>query len=116
MSAVDSIRLDRQEMKSAKLDALVCRLSENVVYLTDYGPHHGFSVVVLPRASLEWLLVPEVEREYVGGAAARNLAFRLGRSERSDEITEADLFLASSGSFRCTARAPGIDGQLSIRK
>jgi Xaa-Pro dipeptidase len=70
MSAVDSARLDRlrQEMKSAKLDALVCRLSENVVYLTGYWPHHGFSVVVLPREGRARLFVPEVEREYTDDA------------------------------------------------
>src|SRR3990172_4882172 len=70
MSAVDSARLDRLrvEMKSAKLDALVCRLSENVVYLSDYGRNQGFSVVVLPREGRARLFVPEVEQEYTDDA------------------------------------------------
>jgi len=48
---VDTSRLKRlrEGMKEAGLDALVCRLPENVVYMTDYWPHHGFSVAVLPK-------------------------------------------------------------------
>jgi hypothetical protein len=36
-------------MVSARLDALICRLPENVVYLTDYWPHHVFSVAVFSK-------------------------------------------------------------------
>ena len=39
----------QKKMAEEDLAALVCRLPENVVYLTDYWPHHGFSVAVLPR-------------------------------------------------------------------
>ncbi len=59
-------RIERlqKKMTAEGLDALVCRLSENVVYLTDYWPHHGFSVAVLPREGKPLLFVPEVEVEY----------------------------------------------------
>ncbi len=59
-------RIERLQKKMAAegLDALVCRLSENVVYLTDYWPHHGFSVAVLPREGNPLLFVPEVEVDY----------------------------------------------------
>ena len=51
MAENDRARIERLQKKMAEegLDALVCRLSENVVYLTDYWPHHGFSVAVLAR-------------------------------------------------------------------
>lgn len=67
MSGVDLDRLNRtqREMKQAHLDALVCRLPENVVYLTDYWPHHGFSVAILPPSGKPVLFLPEVEAEYV---------------------------------------------------
>lgn len=67
MTGVDLDRLDRtrREMKQARLDALVCRLPENVVYLTDYWPHHGFSVAILPSSGKPVLFLPEVEAEYV---------------------------------------------------
>ncbi len=48
-------------MQEAGLDALVCRLPENVVYLTECWPHHGISVAVLAQQGLPTLFIPEVE-------------------------------------------------------
>lgn len=66
MADRERARIERLQQKMAEegLDALVCRLSENVVYLTDYWPHHGFSVAVLPREGKPLLFAPEVEIEY----------------------------------------------------
>jgi Xaa-Pro dipeptidase len=66
MTQVDALRLERLrgKMKEAGLDALVCRLPENIVYLTDYWPHHGFSVAVLPKTGKPLLFLPEIEEEY----------------------------------------------------
>jgi Xaa-Pro aminopeptidase len=66
MTSPDVDRLDRvrREMVSARLDALICRLPENVVYLTDYWPHHAFSVAVFSKDGTSLLFVPEVEAEY----------------------------------------------------
>jgi Xaa-Pro aminopeptidase len=51
-------------MDETGLDALVCRLPENVVYLTEYWPHHGISVAVLAREGKPTLFVPEVEASW----------------------------------------------------
>lgn len=66
MEKIDQIRLDTLQTKMAKenLAALVCRLPENVVYLTDYWPHHGFSFVVFPQQGKPKLFLPEVEVDY----------------------------------------------------
>jgi Xaa-Pro dipeptidase len=66
MAKIDTVRLSRLQNKMAGEDlaALVCRLPENVVYLTDYWPHHGFSVAVLPREGKPMLFLPEVELDY----------------------------------------------------
>ncbi|MER3513666.1 MAG: hypothetical protein C4310_04105, partial [Chloroflexota bacterium] len=77
MTEVDTLRLG-DKMRAAGLDALVCRLAENVVYLTDYWPHHGFSVAVLARDSKPLLFVPEVEAEYIDPAWAEVLPFGWG--------------------------------------
>ena len=63
MTEIDQPRLNRIQKMMAEQDlaALVCRLPENVVYLTDYWPHHGFSVAVLPREGTPLVFVPEVE-------------------------------------------------------
>lgn len=66
MTAIDQARLDRLQalMKEQGVDLLVCRLPENVVYLTDYWPHHGVSVALIFQNGLPQLLAPEVEAEW----------------------------------------------------
>ncbi len=66
MVANETQRQDRlrAKMKETGIDVLVCRLPENVVYMTDYWPHHGFSVVVFPKDGKPRLFLPEIEEEY----------------------------------------------------
>lgn len=66
MSQIDNERLEKLQGKMIKegLAALICKLPENVVYLTEYWPHHGFSFVVFPQKGKAQLFVPEVEEEY----------------------------------------------------
>ena len=51
-------------MKQDGIQALVCRLPENLVLLTDYWPHHGFGLVVLPQEGKPLLFAMEAEVEY----------------------------------------------------
>lgn len=83
---VDTMRVERlrEGMKAAGLDALVCRLPENVVYITDYWPHHGFSVVVLPREGKPRLFLPEIEEEYAKPNWADYTAFGWGLLKDGD--------------------------------
>ncbi|MBT9165657.1 MAG: putative peptidase [Chloroflexi bacterium] len=80
MTEREQIRLERLQAKMAAEDlaALVCRLPENVIYLTDYWPHHGFSVAVLPREGKPMLFVPEVEEEYAQNGWAEVTTFGWG--------------------------------------
>jgi len=71
-------------MKTAGLDALICRLPENVVYLTDYWPHHGFSVAVLPKDANPLLFVPEIETEYADADWAAVIPFGWGLLKDGD--------------------------------
>lgn len=66
MAQNETQRVERlQNMMNAEgINALICRLPENVVYLTDYWPHHGISVAVLPKQGKPILFIPEVEREW----------------------------------------------------
>ena len=86
MTAPDVDRLDRvrREMVAARLDALICRLPENVVYLTDYWPHHAFSVAVLTKDGKSILFVPEVEVDFTDPAWARVTSFGWGLLKDGD--------------------------------
>ena len=66
MGKIDKKRIEALQEKMAKegLAALVCRLPENVVYLTDFWPHHGWSFVVFPQQGKPQLFVPEVEVDF----------------------------------------------------
>ena len=54
MSEKDRLRVQRLQelMIQADVQALICRLPENVVYISDYWPVHGISVVVLAQGGL----------------------------------------------------------------
>lgn len=63
VTTIDRERLDRirAAMREQDIDLLICRLPENVVYLTDYWPHHGVSVAVLTQDGMPEVFAPEVE-------------------------------------------------------
>lgn len=86
MTEVDQTRLERlqQMMRAEDLAALICRLPENVVYLTDYWPHHGFSVAVMPVEGRPLLFVPEVEQEYAQNGWAEVTPFGWGLLKDGD--------------------------------
>ncbi|NMB88337.1 MAG: aminopeptidase P family protein [Chloroflexi bacterium] len=86
MAGQERARIERlqSKMAAAGIDALVCKLPENVVYLTDYWPHHGFSVAVLPRTGKPALFVPEVELEYTRSEWADVTTFGWGLLKDGD--------------------------------
>ena len=86
MAENERARIERLQKKMAEggLDALVCRLSENVVYLTDYWPHHGFSIALLTREGKPLLFVPEVEMQYTKPDWADVTAFGWGLLKDGD--------------------------------
>ncbi len=95
MAEIDAVRLERlrESMKAAGLDALVCRLPENVVYLTDYWPHHGFSVAVLPKDGKPLLFLPEIEAEYANPDWAEVTPFGWGLLKDDDLYANYRRFL-----------------------
>jgi Xaa-Pro aminopeptidase len=60
---LDRDRQIRAALTDAKLDAIVCRLPENVVCLTGYYPQIGCSLVVYPAEGEPVLICPRNERE-----------------------------------------------------
>jgi Xaa-Pro dipeptidase len=72
---------NRQAMAHFNLDAVICRLPENVLLLTDYWPISSFAFAVAPREGATSLIVMDTEEELVPpGTVDRVLAVstRLG--------------------------------------
>ncbi len=88
MAEVDMLRRERlrEKMQESDLDALVCRLPENVVYITNYWPHHGFSLAVVPQEGKPLLFLPEIEQEYADKDWAEVTTFGWGL------LKDADLY------------------------
>jgi len=65
MPDVDRERWERvrRALAEARLDALVCRLAENVVLLSGYYPNIGGSMVLFPREGEPTLLLPRFEND-----------------------------------------------------
>ena len=99
MAATDLLRVERlrERMRESNVDVLVCRLPENVLYLTDYWPHHGVSVALLPRDGMTLLFVPEIEGEYANPAWAAVVPFGWGLLKDGDLYDSYRRLLAQAG-------------------
>jgi Xaa-Pro dipeptidase len=71
-------------MEETGLNALVCRLPENVLYLTNYWPHHGLSVAIFPRDDKAVVFLPEIETDYADQSWADVRPFGWGRLKDQD--------------------------------
>jgi Xaa-Pro dipeptidase len=66
MSKVDQKRIDKLQakMREEGLRAIISKLPENVVFLSNYWPQHGFSIAVRSADGESLLFVPEIEEDY----------------------------------------------------
>jgi Xaa-Pro dipeptidase len=89
MAEKDTLRVQRLQalMGEAGIKALVCRLPENVVYLTEHWPHHGISVAVLPEEGRPTLFIPEVEQEWGNKEWAEVVPFGWALLKDQDQYT-----------------------------
>ncbi|MCX8025301.1 MAG: aminopeptidase P family N-terminal domain-containing protein [Thermanaerothrix sp.] len=86
MSTSKRLRVEKLQrlMQKEDISVIICRLPENVVYITDYWPHHGISVALLPREGKPVLFVPEVEQEYTQPEWAEVVPFGWGLLKDKD--------------------------------
>ena len=68
----------RARLRQAGMDALVCRLPENVLCLTGYWPRSGVSFLFVPADGVPLLIAPELEAPFLPLGAAQAL-FPWGR-------------------------------------
>lgn len=117
MTTNDRQRVERLQRLMAQEDlfAIVCRLSENIVYLTDYWPHHGFSVAVLPRDGKPFLFAPEVEVEYTKPDWAEVTPFGWGLLKDKDLYENYQRLLAQAfNKLGLKGKKVGFEGSFEV--
>lgn len=67
MGQVDTERVERvrAELARARLDAVVCRLAENVLMMTGYWPNVGYAIAIFPLEGEPILIAPRGEDPWI---------------------------------------------------
>jgi Xaa-Pro dipeptidase len=117
MSENERLRVIRLQelMAEAGVDCLICRLPENLVYITEYWPHHGISVAVLPNEGQATLFVPEVEAEWANPAWAEIVPFGWALLKDQDLYTSYRTHLSKiRDGLKLTGARIGVEKGLEI--
>ena len=117
MTEKDNKRVDRLQdlMRQAGFDCLICRLPENVVYITEHWPIHGISVAVLPQEGRPTLFIPEVEEEWGNKDWAEIVPFGWSLLKDKDLYTSYHELLTSISESLGLSRAKiGIEQDLEV--
>ena len=117
MAQIDVERLGtlQKKMVEQNLAAMVCRLPENIVYLTDYWPHHGFSFVVFPQKGKAQLYIPEVEEEYTSPDWADVTTFGWGLLKDGDLYENFRRLLTSAcKSLDLNGKTVGVEQSFEV--
>ncbi|MBE3089218.1 MAG: aminopeptidase P family protein [Actinobacteria bacterium] len=70
---VDRIYKVRKSMEENKIDVLILRLSENVLFLSGYWPLNGFSFIVFFIEKDPVLIIPEGEKKYAENSWVKDI-------------------------------------------
>jgi Xaa-Pro aminopeptidase len=87
-------------MEEQRLDALVCRLPENVLFLTGYWPLSGTSFLLFPRDGEPVCIVPQVEEAEARAdlGALRCVTYPSGNLAAGDTYESVSRLLAAESS------------------
>jgi len=103
MAPIDQLRLDRARsaLREAGLDALVCRLPENVLLLSGYWPMSGFSLLVFPTEADPVLIAPESEADLAADSWVEDVrTFPWALVDSPDPHTSIGKLLAQAAADR----------------
>ena len=114
----DQERLERTRsaLASAGLDALVCRLPENVVMLTGYWPMNGFAFLVFPADGEPTLIAPKAEHGYARESWVRDVRlFPWGLVDSGDPFGHiGQLLNQSAADLGLKGRRIGYEGSFEF--
>jgi Xaa-Pro aminopeptidase len=92
---LERLEIARNALISAKLDALVCRLPENVLMLSGYWPLCGDAVLVFPAEGDAVCIIPETQAEEASAEIwnAQICTYPHGRHDSPDQEREIEACL-----------------------
>jgi Xaa-Pro dipeptidase len=101
---------NREALQRFQLDALICRLPENVLLLTSYWPLSSSVFVLYPRESSPVLIVPHTEQPQLPADIGGDV-----RSFVAGVIGAPDPYLTIEGLLRDAAREAGVtEGRIGV--
>lgn len=93
-------------MEAAGLDAVVCRLPENVLLLSGYWPVSGIGCVVCPKAGKPVLLASSLEEEYMAKNRIEDVRFF-----PYGTLSSGDAYEQTAGLLQAIAAESGLLGK-----
>lgn len=108
---VNSTRLAsiQEHLRSADLDALVCRLPENVLCLTGYAPLNGVSFLLVPASDAPLLIAPQVDDEILPRKEIKTIVYSWGRVDDPSPLTSIRRILGDSSRIKSLAWEEGFE-------
>jgi Xaa-Pro dipeptidase len=113
---LERIERTRKAMQQQKIDALVCRLPENIVMLTGYWPMNGFAFLVFPADREPILIVPVPEEELAREGWVEDIrTFKWGLVDSGDPyVSIAALLKQAAVDLGLTGKRVGYEGSFEF--
>jgi len=116
--AKDLIRIERtrKAMQQQEIDALVCRLPENIVMLTGYWPMNGFAFLVFPADKEPILIAPVPEEELAREGWVKDIrTFKWGLVDSGDPyVSISALLKQATAELGLVGKRVGYEGSFEF--
>lgn len=98
----------QEHLRSADLDALVCRLPENILCLTGYAPLNGVSFLFVPVSDAPLLIAPQVDEEILP-KGIQTTVYSWGRVDDPSPLTSIRRVLGDRSRIKSLAWEEGFE-------
>ncbi|HLE92209.1 MAG TPA: Xaa-Pro peptidase family protein [Anaerolineales bacterium] len=113
---LERIKRTRKALHQQQIDALVCRLPENIVMLTGYWPMNGFAFLVFPVDKEPILIAPVPEEELAREGWVEDLrTFKWGLVDSGDPyVSIASLLKQAAVELGLVGKRIGYEGSFEF--